>query len=159
MSDVHVRVGTLADLDPVMQLGFMAAEENAVCSMNPGKILYDVYPALLQEQGIMGLIGKPGEQLEGFVLLRIGSLWYSDAKVVEEKLIFVHPDFRSAKGGRAAKLCEFSKSVADALGIPLMIGVLSNERTAAKVKMYQRIFGEPAGAFFLYGVKTGESHP
>ena len=70
-------------------------------------------------------------------------------------LVFIHPDFRSAKGGRARKLCEFSKQVSDSLGIPLIIGVLSSHRTAGKVRMYQRIFGEPSGAFFLYGTKTG----
>ena len=153
--DVHVRVGTLSDLDAVMELGKLAGSENAFLPMNPGRIIYDVYPALQQHEGIMGLIGKPGEPLEGLVLLRVGSLWYSDVRVVEEKLIFIHPDFRSAKGGRAKKLCEFSKRVADSLEMPLVIGVLSNERTAAKVKMYERIFGQPAGAFFLYGAKTG----
>jgi len=43
------------------------------------------------------------------VLLRIGTMWYSDERVLEEKAIFIHPDFRSAKGGRARQLCEFSK--------------------------------------------------
>jgi hypothetical protein len=40
--------------------------------------------------------------------------------------------------------------------MPLMIGVMSNSRTDAKVKLYERQFGNPAGSFFLYGVKTGE---
>ena len=75
--------------------------------------------------------------------------------MIAEKLVFVHPDFRSAKGGRAKKLCEFSKSVSDELGIPLIIGVVSTDRTRGKVRLYERVFGEPAGAFFLYGAKTG----
>ena len=64
-------------------------------------------------------------------------------------------DYRNAKGGRARRLCEFSKKVSNELGIPLIIGVLSNNRTEAKVRMYQRIFGEPSGAFFLYNARTG----
>jgi Uma2 family endonuclease len=82
-------------------------------------------------------------------------MWYSDTMIVEEKAIFIHPDFRAAKGGRAKRLCEFSKQVADTLGIPLIIGVLSNSRTEAKVRMYERQFGAPAGALFLYGATTG----
>jgi hypothetical protein len=82
-------------------------------------------------------------------------MWYSDAQVLEEKAIFIHPDYRSAKGGRARRLCEFSKRAADGLGIPLIIGVLSNHRTEAKVRLYERQFGKPSGAFFLYNARTG----
>jgi hypothetical protein len=82
-------------------------------------------------------------------------MWYSDHEVLEEKAIFIHPDYRSAKGGRARRLCEFSKNTADSLGIPLIIGVLSNNRTEAKVRLYKRQFGEPSGAFFLYNARTG----
>jgi uncharacterized protein YfaA (DUF2138 family) len=75
--------------------------------------------------------------------------------VLEERGIFVHPDFRAAKGGRARKLCEFSKFSAEKLGMPLLIGILSNHRTAGKVKLYGRIFGPPAGAYWLVDGKTG----
>jgi len=82
-------------------------------------------------------------------------MWYSDAQVLEERAIFIHPDYRSAKGGRARRWCEFSKRTADGLGIPLIIGVLSNHRTEAKVRLYERQFGKPSGAFFLYNATTG----
>ena len=134
----------------------MGHEENAFLVANPVKMVMDVWPALNQDHGIVGIIGEPGEPIEAAVLLRLGTMWYSDNPVVEEKAIFVRPEFRSAKGGRARKLCEFSKKVADSLGMPLIIGVLSNHRTEAKIRLYRRQFGEPAGAFFLYGAKTGE---
>jgi hypothetical protein len=82
-------------------------------------------------------------------------MWYSDANVLEERAIFIHPEFRNAKGGRARRLCEFSKRAADTLEVPLMIGVLSNHRTEAKVRLYERQFGKPSGAFFLYNARTG----
>jgi hypothetical protein len=82
-------------------------------------------------------------------------MWYSDHSVLEERAIFVDPDCRSAKGGRARRLCEFSKQTADALELPLIIGVLSNHRTEAKVRLYERQFGKPSGAFFLYNARTG----
>lgn len=152
-----VRTGSLADLDEMMELALMATEENAFSTVNPQKLLHEIYPALIQHFGIVGIVGEPGGIIEGAVLLRIGSVWYSDEHVLEEKAIFVHPDYRSAKGGRAARLCEFSKQTAEALGIPLTIGVLSSERTAAKIRMYRRLLGEPSGAYWLYGASTGSA--
>jgi len=52
-------------------------------------------------------------------------------------------------------LCDFAKKVSDTIGLPLVIGVLSNQRTKGKIKLYERQFGEQSGAFFLYGATTG----
>lgn len=156
MEEISVRIGTLDDLDNMMNLAMMACEENGFLDPNPQKLLVDIYPALCLQDGIVGIIGEIGKMPESAVLLRVGSMWYSDKKIVEEKAIFTHPDFRDAKGGRARRMCEFSKRVADNLGLPLIIGILSNHRTEGKVRMYRRIFGEPTGAFFLYGAKTGQ---
>jgi len=153
--DLVVRVGVPDDVHEIMNLAMLATEENGVLEPSEYKLLEHIWAALNQVQGIVGVVSRPGGKPEGAVLLRIGSLWYSDQEVVEEKAIFIHPEFRAAKGGRAKKLCEFSKQVSDTLGIPLMIGVLSNQRTEAKVRMYERQFGPPSGAFWLYGAKTG----
>jgi hypothetical protein len=155
IGDVKVRVGAPEDVEGVMQLALMVCKENGIFDPNVNKIMYDIWPSLHRDHGMVGVIGKPGEPLEGFVLLRIGTMWYSDAEIIEEKTVFVHPDFRGAAGGRARKLCEFSKKVSDELELPLIIGVLSNTRTQSKVRMYERIFGKPAGAFFIYGAQTG----
>ena len=154
--DLKIRVATPEDLDEIMNIATMACEENGFLNPNSAKLAVEIWPALHQDHGICAVIGKPQGIIEGLVLLRIGNMWYSDSIVVEEKAIFIHPDFRSAKGGRAKKLCEFSKKVSDTLGIPLIIGVLSNSRTEAKVRMYERQFGKPSGAFFLYGAETGK---
>ena len=130
---LEIRIATPDDVHTVMELALSACDENGFVNPNPQKLLAEIWPALN----------------------RIGAMWYSDDQVLEEKDIFIHPEFRSAKGGRARQLCEFSKQVADSLGIPLIIGVLSNHRTEAKVKLYERQFGKPSGAFFLYGAKTG----
>ena len=151
---VTVRTGTIEDLDAVMQLAMRASKENGFVVPDPGKILNDIYPALLRDNGIMGIIGEPGSAPEGAILLRIGQNWYSTDPVLEERAIFVHPEFRSAKGGRAARLVEFARRAADELGLPLAIGVLSNTRTKGKIALYQRFFGPPAGVYFLVGAST-----
>lgn len=154
--ELVIRTATTEDMDEIMKLALSACEENGFLNPNPAKLAAEIWPALTLDHGVCFVIGKPGGAIEGLVLLRIGRMWYSDAEVVEEKAIFIYPEFRSAKGGRAKRLAEQSKRVADELGIPLIIGVLSNSRTEAKVRMYERIFGPPSGAFFLYGVKTGD---
>lgn len=142
-----------------MQIALMACEENGFVSPNPLKLLEHIWAACHMIAGVCGIIGDPGKRIEGTVLLRVGTPWYSDTPMLEEKAIFIHPEFRSARGGRAKKLCEFSKSYSDGLGIPLTIGVLSNQRTEAKVRMYRRVMGEPAGAYWIYGAETGDFSP
>lgn len=152
--DLHIRLAVVADMDEMMKLAMAACAENGFVNPNPGRMAAAIWPALNQDHGLCGVIGRQGGKIEGAVLLKIGNPWYSDDLTVEEVAIFVLPEFRSAEGGRAKKLCEFSKTVADTLALPLTIGVLSNARTAAKVRMYKRQFGEPAGAFFLYNAST-----
>ena len=127
--DLTIRIGTPKDVDDIMNLALSACDENGFVDPNPMKLLHEIWPALHLDRGVVGIIGKEGAQVEGAILLRIGTMWYSDLEVLDEKAIFIHPEYRSAKGGRARKLCEFAKQVADSLGIPLVIGVLSNHRT------------------------------
>lgn len=154
-TQVNVRIANIHDLDKVMELCLAAVEDNGFLEATPQKLLQSIYPALTQEGGIIGVIEEPDGVLSGGILLTVGSHWYSDATFLEEKSVFISKDFRAAKGGRAARLVEFAKKAADTLALPLLIGVLSSTRTEGKIRMYRRIFGEPQGAFFLYGAKTG----
>jgi GNAT superfamily N-acetyltransferase len=155
MDNLGVRIATPDEVDDVMEAALRACAENGFVNPNPLKLLHEVWAALHLDNGIVGVIGEKGK-LEGGILLRVITMWYSDDQALEEKAIFVHPDYRGAQGGRASRLCEFAKNTADQLGIPLLIGVLSNNRTEAKIRMYERQFGKPAGAFFLYGAQTGQ---
>ena len=153
--DLTIRLATPDDMGDVMKLAVTACKENGFLNASAALLAKEIYPALCQDHGLCAVIGPTGTQaIEGLVLIRIGNMWYSENIVAEERAIFVYPQFRSAEGGRARQLCEYSIHVADTLGIPLLIGVLSNTRTAGKVKMYERLFGQPAGAFFLYGAAT-----
>ena len=155
--ELKIRVAVPDDVHEIMDLALSACGENGFVNPNPEKLLADIWPALHRDHGLIGVIGQPNGRIEGTVLLRVGAMWYSDEPVLEEKAVFIHPEFRQAKGGRASRLCEFSKQVADSLGMPLIIGILSNHRTEAKVRLYERQFGKPSGAFFLYGAHTGQN--
>lgn len=159
MSDeLKIRMGTPEDIYGMMDLALMACEENGFVNPDKTKLMTELWQALNLNYGMIGIIGKENGPIEGAILLRIGPMWYSHDMVVEEKAIFIHPDHRGAKEGRARRLVEFAKSAADELGIPLLIGVLSNKRTEGKIRLYERQLGKPTGAFFLYGAKTG-AHP
>lgn len=155
MDDLGVRIATPDEIHDVMNLSLNACSENGFVNPNPEKLLSEIWSALNLDYGLVGVIGEKGK-IEGGILLRVTTMWYSDDHALEEKGIFIHPDYRSAKGGRARRMCEFAKRTAEQLGLPLLIGVLSNNRTEAKIRMYERQFGKPAGAFFLYGGHTGE---
>jgi GNAT superfamily N-acetyltransferase len=152
--NVHVRTAVPEDEEGIMELARLVNGENGVFKMNEDKVRDVIRPSLYLHGGIMGVIG-PKDRIEGLVLLRVSSYWYSDATFLEEMCVYVHPEYRAAKGGRARKLVEFAKKASEKLGMPLMIGILSNSRTDAKTRLYERQFGNPAGAFFLYGIKTG----
>lgn len=155
MDDVQVRTGVEEDFDGVMNLAVAATEENAFVGPNIKKMADVIWGALTLKTGICGVIGPVGGKLEGAVLLSMGELWYSQELILEEKAIFVDPDYRAAKGGRARRLAEFAKGAAERMQVPLAIGVLSTSRTEAKIRLYERIFGAPAGVYFLYGAETG----
>lgn len=153
--EIYVRTAEPKDEESIMELARLVNGENGVFKMSEEKVRAMVRPSLYLHGGIMGVIG-PSHKIEGLVLLRVSEYWYSDTPFLEEMCVYVHPDFRAAKGGRARKLVEFAKQASEKLGLPLMIGILSNSRTDAKTRLYERQFGSPAGAFFLYGVKTGQ---
>ena len=154
--ELSVRVGTPEDVDGMMQLALAACAENGLTSANPLKLLGEIWAGLSRQHGIVGIIGRSGEQFEAAILLRTEPLWYSDDLTIVERAIFVHPDFRSAKGGRARKLCEFAKQTAEVLQIPLVIGILSSQRVEGKIRLYERQFGPQSGAYWIYGKKTGD---
>ena len=109
MSEVFVREGIVADFNEVMRLSIDATRENAFVEPDIELLQNHVYAALDKQMGIVGVIGgAPGERLEGMIILRIGNPWYSQEKILDEKAIYVAPEFRSAKGGRARKLAEWA---------------------------------------------------
>jgi hypothetical protein len=153
---VKVQVGNPAMIHSFMDLTFACVEENALLTPSTPKILSEVWASLNHDHGIVGVIEGDAGTLEAGIVLRVDTTPYSEDLVLCERFIFVRPEHRAAKGGRASRLCEFAKQIADQLEMPLLIGILSTERAAGKVRLYERHFGTPAGAYWLYGAKTGK---
>jgi GNAT superfamily N-acetyltransferase len=155
IEQVKVRIGRPEDLDGVMSLALQCTYENGLVRPDVEKILREMWASLHQDHGVVGVVGDLGHPPEAGILLRVDTLSYSDEPILCERAVFVHPDFRQAKGGRASRLCEFAKQCAASLNMTLLIGMLSSDRTDAKVRLYERHFGHPAGAYWLWGQKTG----
>ena len=92
MSDeLKVWVGTLEDVDVMMELAIEGCYENSFVKPNHERLLREIWPALSRENGIVGFVGVPGEKPQGAILLRICHVWYSDDEILEERAVFIHP--------------------------------------------------------------------
>lgn len=142
----RVRFAERVDFDQVMFLCRQLHEENGLFEMNEDCVR-DVLMAHFDRQGgIIGVIGEPG-CLEAAIVLRMSRMWYSGQTFLDELFSFVLPEFR--RSDNAKELIEFAKSCAVDINVPLVIGIISNHRTKAKVKLYERKLGTPVGAFFV----------
>src|ERR1035437_6051671 len=115
--------------------------------MNDDKVRAMLRKAFNREGGILGAIGPAGN-IEALIFLMVSTFWYSDDAHLEEIFTYVSPQYRKSRN--AVELMHFAKWCVDQSGLPLVIGVLSNERTEGKVRLYQRQFDKPMGNFFMY---------
>lgn len=128
-------------------------EENGLFPMDDNRVRGTLRMAFNKQGGLLGVIGEPGS-IEAMIYMLLSQFWYSEAWHLEELFAWVHPEHRKSMNAR--HLIAFAKKCSDEIGIPLLMGVISNERTAAKVHLYERQFSKSAGSFFLYGAKTGQ---
>lgn len=142
----HVRLATPADIDNILQLGKLIHAENGLMPLSENRIEEYAWRGINQERALMGVIGSVGH-IEAIVYLVIGRFWYSEDFHLEELFAFVHPNHRKSDNAKA--LLEFEKNCSKRLGIPLLMGVISTNRTAAKIRLYERRLGKQSGAYFL----------
>ena len=156
-----VRKATPADRDGLCHLLRMMHAENGVFTVSEPKVNWfldrmfypeRIPPGDMGVRGYCGVIGPP-EALEGFIMMMLGSNWYSEELHLEELANFVHPDYRKLEPRHAQTLIKYAKHLSDKIGIPLVIGIISNTRTEAKVRMYKQML-PMAGAFFIYNADT-----
>lgn len=124
--------------------------DNGQFSLAPEKVEAMIDRAFNGGGAIIGVVGK--DQIEGMLVLLINQFWYSHDWCLEEIQNFVRPQFR--KSTHAKDMINFGVRCSDELGIPLVIGVVSNERTRAKMELYRRQLGEPCGGYFLHQPAT-----
>lgn len=142
----RVRKADRSDAPELMAMCRELHTENGIFSMSDQKVWSYLEKAFNRQGAVIGVIGTT--HLEASICMIISNFWYSEDWHVEELWNFVRPQHR--KTDNAKELIAFGQRCADEIGIPLVIGVMSNERTEAKVRLYRRKLGEPSGAFFVY---------
>lgn len=155
-----VRKAVPADEDELWRLFKLHHAENALFSLSESKARWYLNRVLYPERiaaddagprGWAGVVGAPGH-LEAAAVLFLGSAWYTDDLGVDDCMIFVDPQHR--RSNHAKVLMAYCKHLIDKgrevnPRLLLMLGVVSTDRTEAKVRLYSRHF-DPVGAFFMY---------
>lgn len=147
----RVRIASPLDIDAIYTICTDAASENAMAPFNESKVRDTIKYAVYRQHGHVAGIIDGDNELAAIVILCLGQWWYSNEWMCEEKVAFVHPKYRrgSKNKGHARALLQFSKWWAAQLAMPLLMGVLSDTRTAGKVELYKRELPY-TGALFLW---------
>lgn len=146
----EVRLATIKDKENLLKLCTMLHSENALFPMDEQLVSDKLDHALTAKGGIIGVIGTAGD-LEACIYLELARLWYTRDFHLEEFWSFVRPDKRQSQ--HAKNLIAFAKKTTEQLRIPLLIGIVSNHRTEAKCRLYQRQLPK-AGEYFLYNYNS-----
>lgn len=150
----RIRFARPADLPELMALCRNLSQENAIAPMMDDIVCAELERCIAKDGGFIGVIGNVGEPIEGAICLRFSSLWYNSSYWwLEDKFVHVLQKYRASSNGN--DLIEWAIWWRDQLQIPLMLGIVSNERTEAKIALYRRKLGPMSGALFLVGAKTG----
>lgn len=160
MTESRIRIAKSHDFDEVWRLLMAGHEENALFPLSPKKVEWfvnrmlnpeSIHPEDTGVRGVIGVIGPVGA-LEGLAFIITGEFWYTEAKHLEELIIFVDPAHR--KSNHAKSLLQWAKSLPNTTGLPLLTGILSNDRVEAKCRLYQRVLPK-IGEFFFVSPKGG----
>lgn len=151
MTEKRVRTADRSDEGEIMDMCRMLHEENGLFSLNERKVRDVLGIAFDHRGGTLGVIGSPGSIEAMIFMLIVQGMWYTDEWHLEELFSYVRPECRRSENAKL--LIQFAKQSSIELGIPLVIGIISNTKTEQKVRLYQRQFSKPNGAFFVFGGK------
>lgn len=148
----EVRIATRADEAEIIQMLHIMHFENGMMPLDERCASEFFNRAFDRKGGIIGVIGAAGD-IRAMIYLLVTRFWYTADNHLEECFNFVRPDMRNPANGHryAETLIKFAQKCSDEIKIPLLIGVLTNNRMEGKVRLYRRCLGIPAGAFFVYG--------
>lgn len=141
-----VRKALISDRGRILQMCRENHVENGQFSFSERKVTEMIDRAFNGGGAVIGVVGR--ERIEGMIVLLISQFWYTEDWCLEELQNYVSPEFR--KSTNAKDMIRFAQRCSDEIGIPLVIGVVSNERTRAKMELYRRQMGDPVGGYFLH---------
>jgi hypothetical protein len=150
-----VRTAKPMDAPEIWRLFLQVHRENGLFALAPHKVTVMMDRALHPEaipatdtgpRARIGVIGNPGK-LEAIAFIMISTIWYTDELHLDDLALYVDPECRHSNHAKAC--LDWMKKLSNDLQIPLMTGVVSKQRTAAKIRLYDRMLPR-IGAFYLY---------
>lgn len=150
MESFEVRLATPDKINQILDLLALMHEEVHLFPLDREEGIAYVDKLMNKNGGIIGCIEEPN-RVSGVIGLVLDRQWYSKQWFLHEMFTFVHPDLR--KSTRAKCLLQFAKKCAEDMKLPLVTGITSNYRTAAKIKLYERQF-DRMGSFFIHNKES-----
>lgn len=161
-----VRKAVPQDRGEIWRLFRLHAEENALGALAQDKVDWylnrfldprGVAPDDAGPRGMVGVIGSPSA-LEASIMLVLGAPWYSDEIMLDDCMNFVDPAHRRSDHAKA--LIAYAKRLVDQVrekhpSFKMTLGIVSTDRTEAKIRLYQRQQLQPVGALFVYPAVSG----
>lgn len=147
ITTLPVRKASVEDRPGILDMCRENHAENALFGISFPKVEAMIDRAFNRAGMVIGVMGAP-TALEAMIVMEISQFWYTDDWCLDEVMNYVRPEFR--KSTRAKDMIAWAKRCSDELVIPLVIGVMANERTEAKMGLYQRQLGKPVGGFFFH---------
>lgn len=142
-----VRLARPEDEAEIMEMTRRLHQENGLFSLNENKVR-DIVKRYYDRSGVtIGVIGETGK-IEGSICLLFSEMYYTDDWHLAELWNHVLEEYRKSRNAHA--LIDFGMRSANTIGVPLITGIITNKRMAEKVRLYRRMLGTPAGAFFVY---------
>lgn len=141
-----VRMAVPEDEDGIVRMITMLHDENGLFPLSEKRVREYINRFFRKEGALIGAVGEPGDPI-GSIYLGIEQPYYSETWYLNEAWNFVDPEFRHFNYGK--RLISWAKDVAKSMNLPLMVGIVSNHRTEAKIRLYKRQL-EEAGAFFVW---------
>ncbi len=148
-----VRLAQPSDEAEILELLHMMHAENGLQPLDVDCARETFARAFDRKGGHLAVIGAPGH-IRAMLYLMITHFWYTRKDHLEELFCWVHPEHRHSDYSKVlidyGKKCSDDISAIMGVKVPLFMGVLTNKRMSAKVRLYRRFFGWPAGAIFVH---------
>lgn len=158
----NVRAAVPEDEDALIELCRELHAENAPHSFSVDKVREVIRQATRPSNyhntiRCIGVIGEPKAPLQGAIHLVGHQDWYTEDWSLFEVFNFVRQPYRAGTTN-ARDLVAWACCISDGLRMKMLIGIISNHRTEAKMRLYQRLLGPQIGAFFMHDGTRGSAH-
>lgn len=150
-----VRMALPDDEGEILHLLVLMHEENGVYDMDRDLVREGIRRGTRRRGGMIGVVEGPKEIEATIGLMIHPAAWYTQQMALHDMWTFVRPEYRRSE--HLKRLVRFGQWASDyftqaGTPMPYLSAVFSNDRTAAKCRLYRR-FGKPMGEFFAYNLQ------